>query len=113
MTTYDAIVVGAGPAGSFLSYLLARTGRRVALLDRERFPREKVCGGGISRKSILLLEFDISRVAHRWTTGALLTFQNQTTVVKDLPCAVGCTTLRCEFDQMLLTRACEAGVHFL
>src|SRR5215831_1789117 len=113
MTKYDAIVVGAGPAGSYLAYLLARTGRRVALLDKQRFPREKVCGGGLSRKSIALLDFDISRVVHRWITGAFLTFQNRTTVVKDLPCAVGCTILRNEFDQMLLTRACEAGAHFL
>jgi geranylgeranyl reductase family protein len=112
MTTYDAIVVGAGPAGSHLAYLLAHTGRRVALLDEQRFPRDKVCGGGISRKSITLLDIDISRVVHRWITGAFLTFQNRTAVVKDLPCAVGCTVLRDEFDQMLLTRACEAGAQF-
>ncbi|PWT74367.1 MAG: hypothetical protein C5B46_04195 [Proteobacteria bacterium] len=113
MTTYDAIVVGAGPAGSYLGYLLARTGRRVAILDKQRFPREKVCGGGLSRKSIALLDFDISRVVHRWLHGAFLTCQNRATIVKDLPCAVGCTVLRNEFDQMLLTRACEAGAHFL
>ena len=113
MTTYDAIVVGAGPAGSYLGYLLARSGRRVALLDEQRFPRDKVCGGGLSRKSIALLDIDISRVVHRWITGAFLTFQNRTAIVKDLPCAVGCTVLRNEFDQMLLTRAREAGAHFL
>jgi len=113
MTTYDAVVVGAGPAGSYLGYLLARTGRRVALLDERRFPRDKVCGGGLSRKSIALLDFDIARVAHHWITGAFLTFQNRATVVKDMHCAVGCTVLRDEFDQVLLTRACEAGAHFL
>ncbi len=112
MTTYDAIVVGAGPAGSYLGYLLARTGRRVALLDEQRFPRDKVCGGGLSRKAIALLDIDISRVVHRWITGAFLTFQNRNAVVKDLPCAGGCTVLRDEFDQVLLTRACEAGAHF-
>jgi flavin-dependent dehydrogenase len=112
MTTYDAIVVGAGPAGSYLGYLLARTGRRVALLDEQRFPRDKVCGGGLSRKSIALLDIDIARVVQRWITGAFLTFKNRTAVVKDLPRAVGCTVLRDEFDQLLLTRACEAGAHF-
>src|SRR4030095_8329691 len=112
MTTYDAIVVGAGPAGSYLGYLLARTGRRVALLDEHRFPRDKVCGGGLSGKSIALLDIDISRVVHRWITGAFLTFPNRIAVVKDLPCAWGCTVLRDEFDQMLLTRACEAGARF-
>jgi flavin-dependent dehydrogenase len=52
---YDALVVGAGPAGSHLAWLLARAGRRVALLDKARFPRHKTCGGGLSRKSLVLL----------------------------------------------------------
>ena len=112
VTTYDAIVVGAGPAGSHLSYLLARAGRRVALLDKQRFPRDKVCGGGVSRKSIALLDGDIAPVVHNWITGAFLTFNNESGVIKDLAAAGGCTVLRSEFDQWLLTRACEAGAHF-
>lgn len=113
--TYDAIVVGAGPAGAHLAYLLARAGRRVALLDKQRFPREKVCGGGLSRKSVALLdpELDLAALAHHWITGAFLSFQNRATVIKDLRSAAGCTVLRSEFDHALLTRACEAGAqHF-
>lgn len=110
--TYDAIVVGAGPAGAHLACLLARAGWRVALLDKQRFPREKVCGGGLSRKSIALLDVDIAAVAHNWISGAFLTFQNRSAVIKDLRFAAGCTVLRSEFDQALLTRACEAGAHF-
>ncbi|HEU0184718.1 MAG TPA: NAD(P)/FAD-dependent oxidoreductase [Blastocatellia bacterium] len=41
---YDVIVIGAGPAGSTVSALLARAGLRVLLLEKSRFPREKVCG---------------------------------------------------------------------
>jgi geranylgeranyl reductase family protein len=111
-TTYDAIVVGAGPAGSHLACLLARTGRRVALLDKQRFPRDKVCGGGLSRKSIALLDVDIAPVVHHWITGAYLTFQNRSAVTKDLHLAAGCTVIRDEFDHMLVRRACEAGAHF-
>jgi geranylgeranyl reductase family protein len=107
---YDALVVGAGPAGSHLGYLLARAGRRVALLERKRFPRDKVCGGGLSRKSITLLDLDIAPVVHNWISGAFLTFQNRFTLVKNLPCVVGGTVVRREFDQMLLARAREAGV---
>jgi geranylgeranyl reductase family protein len=41
---WDAVIVGAGPAGSLAAFHLARHGRRVLLLDRDRFPRDKTCG---------------------------------------------------------------------
>lgn len=44
---YDAVVVGAGPAGSVAAYELARAGLDVILLDAARFPRRKACGGAI------------------------------------------------------------------
>jgi geranylgeranyl reductase family protein len=111
-TPYDALVVGAGPAGSHLAYLLARAGQRIALIDKRRFPRDKVCGGGLSRKSIGLLDFDVAPVVQYWIKGAFLTFQNRFTITKDLNPAAGCTVLRNEFDQALLTRACDAGARF-
>ena len=86
---------------------------RVALIDQQRFPRDKVCGGGLSRKSIALLDVDISRVVHRWITGAFLTFQNRTAVVKDLPCAVGCTVLRVRSGAGTLTVASALVTHVL
>jgi geranylgeranyl reductase family protein len=53
---YDAIVVGAGPAGSTAAYLLGLNGLTVLLLDKNRFPRSKLCGGLLTRKTIHLLE---------------------------------------------------------
>ena len=44
----DVIVVGAGPAGSATATHLARHGLRVSLLEKSRFPREKVCGDGLT-----------------------------------------------------------------
>jgi geranylgeranyl reductase family protein len=52
----DAVVVGGGPAGSALATLLARRGHDVLLLDAARFPRDKVCGEGISPEAWRLLE---------------------------------------------------------
>jgi geranylgeranyl reductase family protein len=43
----DAIVVGAGPAGSAVANTLARGGRDVVLVDAQAFPRDKVCGDGL------------------------------------------------------------------
>lgn len=47
MNRYDLVVVGAGPAGSCAAAAAARAGLRVALIERERLPRHKTCGGGM------------------------------------------------------------------
>jgi hypothetical protein len=49
---YDVIVVGAGPAGSTTARLCAKMGLNTLLLDKKRFPREKLCGGGLTRAAI-------------------------------------------------------------
>lgn len=49
---YDAAIVGAGPAGSAAAVVLARAGQRVALLDRQTFPRDKPCGDLIGARAV-------------------------------------------------------------
>ena len=44
----DVVVVGAGPAGSSAAYWLASAGLDVAVLEKAAFPREKVCGDGLT-----------------------------------------------------------------
>ncbi len=51
----DAIVVGGGPAGSAMALLLRQRGHDVLLLDAARFPRDKVCGEGVSPEAWRLL----------------------------------------------------------
>jgi geranylgeranyl reductase family protein len=53
---YDVIVVGAGPGGSAAAIILAQMGWKVLLLDKARFPRDKVCGDFISPRSQFILE---------------------------------------------------------
>ena len=53
---YDAAVVGAGPAGSAAAILLARAGRKVLLVEKDTFPRHKVCGEFLSSDALPLLE---------------------------------------------------------
>ena len=53
---FDALIVGAGPAGSTTALLLARAGFRVALFDRNRFPRPKPCGDCLSPEASRVLQ---------------------------------------------------------
>jgi len=51
----DVIVVGAGPSGAATAFYLAQSGLDVLLLDKSRFPREKVCGDGLTPRAVKAL----------------------------------------------------------
>ena len=65
------VVAGAGPAGSVCAYLLLKAGVDVVLLDKAQFPRDKICGGGLTHKAYKLLseiypdfQYDYNGVRH-------------------------------------------------
>ena len=51
----DVIVVGAGPAGATTAFYLAQSGLDVLVLEKSRFPREKVCGDGLTPRAVKTL----------------------------------------------------------
>ncbi|MFA6513788.1 MAG: NAD(P)/FAD-dependent oxidoreductase [Patescibacteria group bacterium] len=55
MDSYDIIIIGGGPAGATAGFALAKSGKRVLIIDKEVFPREKLCGGMITEKCIKIL----------------------------------------------------------
>lgn len=53
---YEVIIVGGGPAGSSAAIMLGKSGKKVLLIDKGRFPREKTCGDGMTFKCIPTLK---------------------------------------------------------
>ena len=62
MKLWDAIIIGAGPAGCAAAYDLAHAGREVLLLDRAEFPRQKACAGGLTTKTVRALRYPVDSV---------------------------------------------------
>lgn len=119
MTRFDALVVGAGPAGSTAAIWLARAGWRVALVERQAFPRRKVCGECLSAGNLSLLEaLGVGSVLDRRAGPALrqvTLLQARRTVTADLPAAAapghawGRAIDRETLDLALLDQARAAG----
>lgn len=66
-STYDVVIVGAGPAGGTAAYHCAAAGLRTLLVDRKPFPRVKVCGDGLTPRALrALARMDPSMVSEKW-----------------------------------------------
>ena len=103
MRSTDVLIVGGGPAGSSAAWRLKRAGADVLLLDRERFPRLKLCAGWITPEVVRELEMDLDAYPHR-----LLTFPRLRVHYGRLSLPVPCvqhSIRRFEFDAWLLERA--------
>ncbi|MGE5140687.1 MAG: geranylgeranyl reductase family protein [Rudaea sp.] len=105
--SYDVIVVGAGPGGSAAAFHLATAGLRTLLLEKEKIPRYKPCGGGLTRK--VLREVDsFSPVVEQSVTVASLAFREARHRIA-YPRPMAWCVMRPAFDEMLARRAAAAG----
>ena len=114
--SFDAVVVGGGPGGATTGYWLARAGRRVLIVDKATFPREKVCGDGLTPRAVRCLEdMDVKTEGAEWARVDGLRIYGSGLVL-DLPWPelatlpdYGLVRTRFDFDSLLLDRAREAG----
>ena len=119
-TTCDVVVVGAGPGGATAATYLAMAGYDVVLVDKDRFPRDKVCGDGLTPRVVKeLLELGLEAEARGevpgWATQRGLRIHGGHTVMelpwptlKDWP-GWGATCTRLVFDETLVRNAEKHG----
>lgn len=109
---YDAIVVGAGPAGSTCAYRLADGGARVLLLDRARFPRDKPCGGGVTGRAARLLPFALDPVVEDVVRFVDLRLRYGKLHARGRGEPLVYMTQRLRLDHFLVEQAVAAGAEF-
>jgi menaquinone-9 beta-reductase len=113
----DVIVVGAGPGGSATAYHLARHGVRVLLLEKTEFPREKVCGDGLTPRAVrqlIRMGVDTSPEAGWLHNRGLRVIGGGVRLELDWPDLAsfpnyGLVRTRLDFDDLLAQRAVSAG----
>jgi flavin-dependent dehydrogenase len=108
MDTCDVLIVGAGPAGSSCAWKLRHSGLDVVILDKQVFPRDKVCGGWITPGVLAELEIDPAEYAPgrvlQPITGFRAGYIGGPTVETDYGAPVSYGIRRREFDDYLLRR---------
>ena len=116
VTEVDVLVVGAGPGGSSTAYHLARHGLDVLLVEKAAFPREKVCGDGLTPRGVAAIQrmgIDVEDPAFERSNG-LRIYSRRTTLelawpdLHDFP-PFGLVMTRNELDERLARRAEKAG----
>lgn len=109
MERFDAIVAGAGPAGSAAALHLARAGARVLLADGARFPRDKPCGGGLTGRALRHVPCDVEPVVERVVSRMVVRAGYGGTVSRRSPEPLIAMTQRRRLDLHLVERAAAAG----
>jgi geranylgeranyl reductase family protein len=117
----DVIVVGAGPSGSTAAYYLAQAGLNVLLIEKSRFPRDKVCGDGLTPravKSLIAMGVDVSEEAGWLRNKGLRVIGGGMRLELDWPelsswPGYGLVRTRASLDEQLARRAQAAGAKLL
>src|ERR1700689_4315555 len=112
MERWDAIIIGAGPAGCAAAYDLATAGRPVLLLDRAEFPRHKACAGGLTRKSLRALRYPVAPVVRETVSAIVVERRSGVAATLASRNAVGAMTVRQELDAFCLQQTLRTGAQF-
>ena len=107
---YDVIIIGAGVAGASAAYELARNGAEVLVLEKEKLPRYKTCGGGIVHRAIEKLPFNIDGVVER-NFNTIDIYDHETNllfnVTREKPVII--MMMRADLDNLIISEAVKRG----
>ena len=106
---YEVAIVGAGPAGSLLGYYLGQKNIPTLIIEKKKLPRPKVCGGGLTKRTLDILPFDIESVVEDVATTATLSVKNHTVFSKTYPYPITALVMRDRFDHLLVQHAVDKG----
>ncbi len=109
MQRFDVVVAGAGPAGSATAIRLASEGASVLLADKERFPRDKPCGGGLTGRAIKQAPCDLSSVVEHVVDRFELRLRYGRRFIRSHDQPLISMTQRSRLDAHLVAQAAAAG----
>jgi geranylgeranyl reductase family protein len=112
MRIYDAVIVGAGPAGSAAAYDLVQAGHSVLLVDRVSFPRAKACAGALTVKSLRALRYSVAPVVQTVCTDLVLSRESAESKTLTGDHAICAMTVRSELDEYCLRQTIDVGAEF-
>ncbi len=118
---YDVVIVGAGPAGSTAGFLLTNLGYKVLIIDKERFPRDKPCGGLLTYKTLELLDRVFSENLESLVKKDVIDYVSNTWKIRHQFTKLGegqlktpfCYVKRKRYDKFFLDEARDVGVDVL
>lgn len=108
MKDFDIIIIGGGPAGSTAAYYLGLKGIKTLLIDKNRFPRDKPCGGGISIRTLTrfpYLKKSIQNIPVNWIYRVYLESPNGLSIEHTAKNPLYFMIRRNEFDNLLFNLA--------
>lgn len=106
---YDVIVVGLGPAGATAAYELNKKGFKVLAFDKQKHPRYKPCGGGLTAKIEKILEPDFKSIVERTVYKVNFTFRGTGDIRAASNSPIVYMVMRDVFDNFLVEKARAAG----
>ncbi|OEU50881.1 MAG: hypothetical protein BA872_06065 [Desulfobacterales bacterium C00003060] len=106
---FDVIVVGAGPGGSLTGYLLSKHGFKTMIIEKKRIPRHKVCAGGLTKKALDILPFDITGIIEDYSYTAKFFVENKPVFTRTVDYPIVAMVMRDAFDHFMVKKAITAG----